>query len=136
MSLSIWSGRKHFELGSASFLKAFFSTVVLQLEGGRWGSKYPIIMRELYGGRLAYDRADAALSELEQLRAALSTLAPDRVVWDFENLSAKPPWGSAISQEIKSMDAYFVTSDGRNLLDVLGAALKEAAQSHRDLEIR
>lgn len=136
MSVALWVGRKHFEVGSVSFLKAFFSTAFARLERENWGALYPLIMRDLYSGRLAYERAEVASRELEQIRTALAEITPDQVVWDFEDPNARPPWGSEISPEIKSLADYFITSDGKNFLDVLTRALEEAKRAKRDLEIR
>ena len=36
-----------YEIGTASFLHSFFSTVAYRLENNRWGSKFPVIMNEL-----------------------------------------------------------------------------------------
>jgi hypothetical protein len=40
-----------------------------------------------------------------------------------------PPWGDDIGEEITSLAHYFVTSDGRDLFEVLFAALAEATES-------
>ena len=58
------------------------------------------------------------------------------MVWDFEERSARPAWGDGISPQIKSLADYFVTSDGRNLIDVLSAALAEAHHSREPLTLR
>lgn len=136
MSVDIWVGRKQFNAGSSAFLKAFFSTVFLRLEGADWGTVYPAIMRELYTGRLTHERAKEALKELKQIRGKLSQLGPGEVVWDFENRDARPPWGDEINSEIRSMADYFVTSAGANLLDVLARAFEESQRTKKDVDIR
>lgn len=136
MSVAVWVGRKHWQAGSAAFLKAFFSTVFVRLEHESWGARHPVLMRELYAGRLACKSAEAASKELQGIREGLAELDPELVVWDFEDRTARPPWGTEISPDIKSLTDYFVTSDGRNLLAVLAEALDEARRSGKDLEIR
>ena len=42
-----------YEIGAASFLHSFFSTVAYNLECGNWGTRFPVIMNELYQGKLA-----------------------------------------------------------------------------------
>lgn len=37
-----------YAVGTGDFLNSFFSTVYVRLEGSAWGSKYPIIMNDLY----------------------------------------------------------------------------------------
>lgn len=136
MSVALWVGRKHWQAGSADFLKAFFSTVFVRLEHERWGDQYPILMRDIYAGRLAPERADAASKEVLLIRQKLSGLPVEQVVWDFEDRLARPPWRDQISPEIESLADYFVTSDGKNLLDVLAQGIQEARESKKDLEIR
>ena len=135
MSVTVWAGSKAYSIGSASFLKAFFSTVFSRLEGEEWGSRYPTLMRDLYSGHLPHRVARAAEEELRLVRQGLSSLGPDQVVWDFEDRGAKPPWDE-ISPDITSLEDYFVTSDGKNLLDVLAAALDAASRRRQDIEIR
>ncbi|MEN2665794.1 Imm70 family immunity protein [Listeria aquatica] len=37
-----------FSIGDRDFLHSFFSTICINLEEEKWGSKYPIIMTKLY----------------------------------------------------------------------------------------
>ncbi len=135
MALALRVGEKSFTIGTPSFLKAWFSTIARRLEKGGWGTQFPIIMRSLYGGAIPYAEAANALGELERIRVQLSALPPDQVVWDFEDPSARPPWGNQISSEITSLANYFVTSDGKDLLEVLRAALGESLRTKRDVAI-
>lgn len=41
-----------FQIGSEDFLFSFFSTVAYNLENKKWGTKFPVIMNELYLGNL------------------------------------------------------------------------------------
>lgn len=64
--------RTRSRIGSGSFLTAFFSTVAVRAEDGRWGSRYPILMRELYHGRVEPER----LSELStEIAPTITSLA-------------------------------------------------------------
>jgi hypothetical protein len=40
-------------VGTADFLHAFFSTIGARLEPDGWGTRFPVLMRELYSGELA-----------------------------------------------------------------------------------
>ena len=42
-----------YQIGSGDFLHAFFSTVAYNLENMKWGSRFPVIMKELYQGHLS-----------------------------------------------------------------------------------
>lgn len=123
------------EIGSSDFFHAFFSTVHHHLEEGEWGSAYPAIMKELYRGELGEDRAVAALVELKGITRRLRSLRPDQVVWDIEDLNAKPPWGDDISSDITDLSNYFVTSTGRDLVGCLRESLDLMVQRGGDLTV-
>ena len=136
MALAAWVGRERFELGEPAFLKAFFSTVFVKLEGEDWGWRFPVLMRDFYSGRLSREKATAAADELAALREGLKAFKPEELVWDFEDRTRRPPWGDDISPQITSLGNYFVTSDGKDLLDVLQQAFTTAARKQQDLVIR
>jgi 2,3-bisphosphoglycerate-dependent phosphoglycerate mutase len=135
MGLSITVGRTELQIGAASFFKAFFSTVYVRLEGESWGSRFPAVMHDLYSGTVEPGRAPAAAVELRRLRGELLSFPVSDVVWDFENRSARPPWGERISPAITSLANYFVTSDGKDLIDVLLLALQSSAEKQKPLRI-
>ena len=124
-----------FQIGTGDFLHSFFSTVALQLENGSWGSKYPVIMNELYQGEWPANKTDLAIDELIQIKEGLSGLSSEQVVWDIEDLSKQPPWGNKISPDITDLSSYFVTSDGEDFIGVLERALKTAAEEGDALKI-
>ena len=126
----------YWEIGSASFLHSFFSTVAYHLEKGKWGNKYPVMMNELYQGKLSCVNIPAAKKELEVIRKKLAKYSPDKVIWDIEDLSKQPPWGDKISDRITDLSNYFVTSDGRDFIEILNRAMDIAIEIHSDLEIK
>lgn len=126
MSISASVGRQSFEIGAPSFFKAFFSTVLVRLEEDSWGSRFPVVMRSLYAGDVAPTDCAQAISELRIIREALSAFPPASVVWDFEAMNARPPWGDSISPDISTLATYFVTSNGKDLISVLEEALATA----------
>lgn len=125
-----------YEIGAGSFLHSSFSTVAYRLEKGKWGSKYPVIMNELYQGKLSCDNVPAAKKELEAIRKKLAKYSPDKVIWDIEDLSKQPPWGDKISERITSLANYYVTSDGRDFIDVFNMALDAAIEIKKDVLIQ
>lgn len=125
-----------YEIGTASFLHSFFSTVAYRIEKGKWGSKYPVIMNELYQGKLSCENVPTAKKELEKISKKLEKFSPDMVVWDIEDLSKQPPWGDKISDEITSLANYFVTSDGRDFIGVFNMALDTAIEIKEDVLIQ
>lgn len=125
-----------YEIGTASFLHSFFSTVAYRLENNRWGSKFPVIMNELYQGKLSFENVPAAKEELTQIKKALTKLSPNKVIWDIEDLLKQPPWGDNISEEISSLGNYFITCDGRDFIEVFFMTLNAAIKIKKDVMIQ
>lgn len=125
-----------YQIGQGDFLHSFFSTVAYRLEDGKWGSRFPVIMNELYQGKACAEHIATALEELDVITEELRTHAPDRVIWDIEDLSKQPPWGSRISERITDLSNYFVTSDGSDFLTIFLHALEMAQRKNCEIEIK
>lgn len=121
---------------TADFLHAFFSTVCGRLENGKWGSRFPHLMNELYQGVLPVKHLAAGTEELSQIKQELAQFAPDQVIWDIDDRSLTPPWGDNISEDITDLSNYFVTSEGEDFLSVFAAALDKAQQRNASLKIQ
>lgn len=124
-----------YEIGNGEFLHSFFSTVAYRLESGRWGSRFPIIMNDLYQGKMNQEDVDKAIEEWNGIQKELQAFAPDKVIWDFDDLSKQPPWGNDISEDITDLSNYFVTSDGRDFMTVFLHALEKAKEVDSDIKI-
>jgi hypothetical protein len=135
MAIGITAGSTTAELGAPSFVHAFFSTLNAHCEPEGWGTRLPHLMNGLYGGRLAFADAPAALAELRDAKATLAAIAPSQVVWDIEDRAARPPWGTNIAASITSLANYFVSSSGRDVFSVLDEALAASAREQRDAVI-
>ena len=125
-----------YTIGTADFLHSFFSTVCGRLENGKWGSRYPYLMNELYQGTLPAEHLAAGTEELAQIKQELAQFAPNQVIWDIDDRSLPPPWGDNISEDITDLSNYFVTSEGEDFLAVFSAALDKAQQRNASLKIQ
>nr|WP_294814545.1 immunity 70 family protein [uncultured Sphingomonas sp.] len=133
MTVGIRVGSVTDEIGTGDFLHAFFSTASGRLED-RWAQRFPALM-QLYDGRLSFERASEALAELSDIRSGLAGFPPDRVIWDIEDRAKTPPWGRDISADITSLSTYFVTSTGRDLIELLREALEASRDERLPAEI-
>lgn len=124
-----------YQIGNGDFLFSFFSTVAYHLENQKWGSKFPVIMNELYQGELKSTSVPMAIKELESIKQGLAMLSPDKMIWDIENLSAQPPWGTNISSDITNLSNYFVTSDGEDFITIFNHALEKANELNYGLKL-
>lgn len=125
-----------YTIGTADFLHAFFSTVCGRLENGKWGSRFPHLMNELYQGVLPVKHLAAGTEELSQIKQELAQFAPDQVIWDIDDRSLTPPWGDNISDDITDLSNHFVTIEGEDFLSVFAAALDKAQQRNASLKIQ
>lgn len=124
-----------YPVGSGDFLHAFFSTICLRLEKGKWGGRFPCLMNQLYQGQLRWQDIKKARKELEEVQRELKQFPPSQVVWDIDDLTLLPPWGDNISPDITDLSNYFVTSDGRDLIEMLFEVFREAEQEKIDIEV-
>lgn len=125
-----------YQIGHGDFLHSFFSTVAYNLENKKWGSRFPVIMNELYQGKADPGHIDKAIEELGIIKKELQAYGPDKVIWDIDDLSKQPPWGSNISKDITDLSNYFVTSDGCDFLTIFLDALKTAKKVNSGIEIK
>ena len=103
------------------------------MECGNWGTRFPVIMNELYQEKLA--NVSKAKVELNTIENELKKLSPDKVIWDIEDLTKQPPWGNKISNQITDLSNYFITSDGRDFLTIFHNALDAAIEIKKDIII-
>jgi hypothetical protein len=138
MSVGIKTGYSWYQIGRGDYLESFFSTVAYYLENQQWGSRYPIIMKQLYSGKLSYKDADVAINELKNIRDSLKELSKENndIIWDARDLTIKvPEWAINLNNEVISLAAYFVTTDGRELIEVFLLALNDSKELKKDLFI-
>ena len=124
-----------YQVGSGDFLHSFFSTIAYNLEDNNWGSKYPVIMNQLYQGEIDCEELDIALVELEDIYQSLKKNSAEKVVWDIEDLTKRPPWGNNISKDITDLSNYFVTSEGEDLITIFRHALEKAKEMNTQIKI-
>ncbi|RYI28804.1 hypothetical protein EVU96_12790 [Bacillus infantis] len=77
-----------YELGHSDFIHSFFSTISYHLEEEGWGTKYPLLMNELYNGKLV----SVVKAELFGIEKELSKQSPADVIWEKGDISKMPPW--------------------------------------------
>jgi hypothetical protein len=124
-----------FQIGNGEFLNAFFSTISYHLEPNGWGSKYPIVMKDLYNGNVSWEKVPELKNEIIEIRKDLGKISPKKVIWNYEDLEQNPPWRDNISPEITSLANYFVTSNGEDLFEVILKAIDDSYSEKIDLKI-
>jgi 2,3-bisphosphoglycerate-dependent phosphoglycerate mutase len=144
MSVGIQLDDGLFDLGSSDEVHAFFSNISFHLEErvnffrtkGGWGSRFPILLNELYQGELSKASAQGAVKELEIVKEELRKITPDKAIWDIDDLSLSPPGSENIDPAIQDLHDYFLTNDGEFIIDVLEKALRQFAAGGESCELR
>ena len=67
-----------YQIGTGDFLHSFFSTIAYNLENKNWGSRFPVIMNELYQGKMNVENVDKAITELEIIKKELKKYPPQK----------------------------------------------------------
>ncbi|WP_248138349.1 Imm70 family immunity protein [Bacillus infantis] len=57
------------------------------------------------------------------------------MIWDIEDLSKRPPWRVNISNDITSLSNYFITSEGKDLIELLMNVLEKAQKTNSDIYV-
>ena len=138
MSVGLKVGYSWYQIGRGDYLESFFSTIAYYLEDKKWGSKYPYVMRQLYSGELSYENADCAIKELKSIRESLKKLSKEQneIIWDARDLTIKvPKWAINPNDAVASLANYYVTVDGRDLIEVFLLALNDSKESNKNLVI-
>lgn len=104
-------------------------------ESEGWGTKYPLLMKNLYFDKLRWEDTEEALQNVEEIRKILSELPPAEVIWDIEHMEKQPPWGNKIPNKITSLANYHATPTGTTFLDLLSNALNTAKRNKIDITI-
>lgn len=124
-----------YPIGEGDFFHSFFSTICVNLENSKWGSKYPILMNDLYQGNLNVSKIDKALNELSSIEKEFKKLSIDKIIWDIDDLSKLPPWKDNVSPDINDLSEYFWTCNGENLFTVLKNAFIDSKEEKIDIEV-
>ncbi|MDQ0233427.1 immunity 70 family protein [Metabacillus malikii] len=122
-----------YELGHGHFVQSFFSTISYHFEKEGGGSKYPLLMNALYGEELKGEDVSIVMESLTEIKQELSKMSPEQVIWDFNDLSQRPPWGNKLSSKVTNLENYFSTTDGKTFIDKIRIAIEVAEENKCDL---
>lgn len=134
MVVGLFTDPVFYKIGNGSYLHCFFSTIAYRLESNDWGGRFPILMNKFYNaGGISYAECKTAIKELSIIRKELLCYAPDKIVWDIDDLTHQPPWGNNIAEGITSLANYFWTSEGKDLFETFNSALNKSTEIKQPL---
>ena len=68
--------------------------------------------------------ASGIATEIDEIRAILSGISPDKAIYDINHPVTLPPWKNTISPDVLSCADLFTTEDGKNLISELIGLLR------------
>lgn len=127
----IKAGNVGLEIGGNPITGALFYSIAHHLEKREWGSKYPIIMNELYYNGIEVEHLEQGLKEIKEIKEKLKGYAPEQIVWDYEDLDLTIPWINNISSNVTDLSNIFLSPyDRNNILDVIIEAIELGIYCH------
>lgn len=133
MIITTASSDRTVQVGKSSYLFCFYSTIQSYI--GIHHAETANALSFLKNGQLDYGHCIQTARELNKIRDILSTISPDKVVWDISDSKKNPPWGNNISPVITSLGNYFITADGKDFFFELISLLQYAAESKQNVKI-
>lgn len=126
-----------YRIGMPDFLWCFFSTITKNLEPDGMATRFPRTMYDLCGqSNVANEHLDELKEELATIKAELSKLPVNKVVYDYEEPELTPPWQDNLADDITNLGNYFRVSDrSKCIFDVLNLAIEDAKRLHEPLKI-
>lgn len=130
------TGKNGYLVGDWMTLRAFISTVIVNLENFRSGRRFSRITGDLKEtGKIEAKHLGQALRELKIIRRELRKLPISRLVWNLDNPEEKPREGAWLDDQAKCLDDVFLTCRGKNLIDLLERCLQDSKKAGETVTI-
>ena len=107
-------GNKYINIGSAEVWKSLCSTIFVLLDDEKDGimKARSFLENNKAEGVEGYEIA----RQFNLIRDKLSRFAPEKVIFDMNDMSVKAPWYGKLSPVVTSCANLFITADGEDLL--------------------
>ena len=119
---TIESAGRRTELAAPDIAQALFATITYRLEPQGRGSRFPVVILGLYGGRLLPHEMRAALAEMDVIANELQGMPPDRAIRSLKDLTPFRAGNGAAP----SLFEYFLALDGKPLVASLRTAVEQS----------
>ena len=117
-------------IGTEGFFTEFFATVCTRLEDGVWGSRFPVVMRQLYWGCVEAASLQDGIAELGVIKREFLERPVSDAVWvtGAANDHIEPSYLVTRGEHAHNLFEYFTTIDNGLLLDRLIGVFTEAME--------
>ena len=93
-------------------------------------------MNNLYWGDVPLEFVEKGIAELLSIQEEFKNFLPHEIIWDFEDLSLTPPWGTNIASHIIDLSQYFITSSGSDLFEVMLTSFRFALEHGQNVSVK
>jgi hypothetical protein len=108
-------GKRSVDIGSSDIWIAIYSTAVDAFSGFK-KRKISLAIKFMEDGSCSGEDGYEIARQFNLIRDELSTIEPEKVVYDINDRKKKAPWTGKISPVITSCANLFTTADGKDLL--------------------
>lgn len=125
-----------YELCEIFLYRAFFDNICFHLENGKWGSRFPVIMKCLYNGEVKFEELEAFQIELDIIKTEFLKIDVKKIIWDIENLDVKCPYLDNMGEEIKTIADFWKTSYlSEDMFDFFAKTIIKAKEDSSNIEV-
>ncbi|MEA1880586.1 MAG: Imm70 family immunity protein [Campylobacterota bacterium] len=128
------------EFGYSETLYSWFSTICYRLEDGEWGSRFPVVMNDLYYNEengVGYDKLETFKEEIKIIKSKFSKLTPNEAIWSLEDNNLKIPNNMPnINYDAKSLVNFYIkTNSNKNIFDIIYRKIESMEYNKRSCRI-
>ncbi len=123
-----------FELLEIPLYRSFFDNVCFYLENKIWGSRFPIVMQNLYNGAVEVSNLKDLLKEIDIIQQEFSKIEVNDLIWDIENLEERCPYLDNMVDEIKTLADFWKTSyKSEDMFEILKRIINFAIENQTEI---
>lgn len=123
-----------FELLEIPLYRSFFDNVCFYLENKIWGSRFPIVMKNLYNGAVEVSNLKDLLKEIDIIQQEFSKIEVNDLIWDIENLEERCPYLDNMVDEIKTLADFWKTSyKSEDMFEILKRIINFAIENQTEI---
>jgi hypothetical protein len=124
-----------YPLGSEEVVHSLFSTISYNLEPNGWGTKFPILMHNLYSGRVEIADINKAQDEYNIIKEHIKNIPTRSVVFDISDVTLEDTY-LVDNRSRKNVYEYFQIDKNASFIDALGKAIERAIELNQPLRLK
>ena len=120
--------KKSVDVGMGSIWYSIYSTASVAFTADAKNG-IPLAMAFLKSGECSAENVKETKRQLEAVKAAFSSLEPDKAVYDLHKPNVPPPWVGNIASTVTSCANLYTTADGKDLFTEVFTLLSYAEEA-------